>query len=254
MKRNSSNGRGLTVRRGISRAYLITLIVFLCVGSVPVIWRYYHPVVVKMNGKKTVADRLQQYGPVARERLTPYFDRAGMDYPPKHITLLGLKCEKVLRLFAGPSRERQVFVREYPILGASGRLGPKLREGDQQVPEGLYRIESLNPNSRYHLSLRVNYPNAFDKEMARRDGRTNLGSDIMIHGNTGSVGCLAMGDPVSEELFILAADVGINNIDVILSPLDLCRDKMPTDDDSLPPWTKDLYAQITREMRRLQPL
>ncbi len=253
MKRNSSNGRGSTVKRGVSRAYLISLGLFACVGSVPIVWRYYHPVVVKMSGAKTVEDRVRQYGPAARERLAPHFERAKVAYPPGYVTLVGLKHEKTLRLFAGLSRERQVFVREYPILGASGKLGPKLREGDRQVPEGLYRIESLNPNSRYHLSLRVNYPNAFDKEMARRDGRTNLGSDIMIHGNTGSIGCLAMGDPVSEELFVLADDVGIKNFDVVLSPLDLCREKMPAGLDSLPSWTKDLYAQIERELRRLRP-
>ena len=82
----------------------------------------------------------------------------------------------------------------------SGRLGPKLKEGDRQVPEGLYRVESLNPNSRYHLSLRVNYPNEQDKSYGRLDGRNNLGTDIMIHGKDCSIGCLAMGDPSCDFL------------------------------------------------------
>ena len=251
MRRNSSNGPGS--KKSISRACLISLGLLVCVGSVPIAWRYYHPVLIKMTGAKTIEDRVRQYGPAARERLAPHFDRAEVAYPPEHVTLVGLKREKVLRLYAGPSRERQAFVREYPILGASGNLGPKLREGDRQVPEGLYRIESLNPNSRFHLSLRINYPNAFDQEMGRSDGRTKLGSDIMIHGNTASIGCLAMGDPVSEELFVLAADVGIDNIEVILSPVDLLLEKMKPGLDSLTPWTRELYAQIDTELRRLPP-
>src|SRR5690606_4961 len=97
------------------------------------------------------------------------------------------------------------FVRALPVLAASGRVGPKLQYGDYQVPEGFYRIEALNPNSRFHLALRVNYPNAFDRAEAAREGRTHLGGDIMIHGSNASVGCLAMGDVVSEDLFVLAA-------------------------------------------------
>ena len=73
-----------------------------------------------------------------------------------------------------------VRLARYPIRAASGALGPKLREGDRQVPEGVYDIESLNPNSRFHVALRVGYPNAFDRQMAGREGRTALGGDIMI--------------------------------------------------------------------------
>ena len=75
-------------------------------------------------------------------------------------------------------------------------------EGDKQVPEGFYRIELLNPNSRYHLSLRVNYPNADDIERAREDRRDllNLGGDIMIHGGAESIGCIAIGNPAIEHL------------------------------------------------------
>ena len=70
----------------------------------------------------------------------------------------------------------------YPVIdgdevGAafSGTLGPKLREGDGQIPEGIYGIGYLNPNSSYYLSLKVTYPNASDRARAKKDGRTNLG-------------------------------------------------------------------------------
>jgi murein L,D-transpeptidase YafK len=67
---------------------------------------------------------------------------------------------------------------------ASGGLGPKLGAGDRQGPERIYAIESLNPNSLFHLSMRLNYPNEFDQMRAKQDGRSDLGGDIMIHGST----------------------------------------------------------------------
>jgi L,D-transpeptidase catalytic domain len=88
-----------------------------------------------------------------------------------------------------------VFIHSYSVLVASGHNGPKLREGDRQVPEGFYRITSLNPNSSYHLSIKLNYPNAFDQQHADEEGRDRLGGDIFIHGKAASIGCLAMGRP-----------------------------------------------------------
>jgi hypothetical protein len=191
----------------------------------------------------TVAERLAEFGAAARGRLRPFFETAGVPYPPSKVTLLGLKQERVLEVYAHPRRGSPRFVRSYPIRAASGSLGPKLRQGDQQVPEGLYRIELLNPNSRFHVSLRVSYPNAFDRRMALAEGRTRLGADIMIHGNSVSIGCLAMGDAAAEELFSLAADAGIHNVDVVLAPVDLRHQPAPAA-DSLPGWTATLYSEI----------
>ena len=145
------------------------------------------------------------------------------------------------------------FVRSYPILAASGRLGPKLRQGDKQVPEGLYRIESLNPNSRFHLALRVDYPNAFDRRLAARDRRTDLGGDIMIHGGAASIGCLAMGDEAAEDLFALVAEVGKENIDVVLSPVDFREQTLPATAGGLPDWMPELHSRI-RERLEVLPL
>jgi murein L,D-transpeptidase YafK len=135
--------------------------------------------------------------------------------------LAGFKREKVVHLYAAGETEAPRFVHAYPVLAASGQLGPKLAEGDRQVPEGIYRIESLNPNSRFHLSLRLDYPNQFDRARAQEEGRQELGGDIMIDGAASSIGCLAIGDPAIEELFVLVADVGRENVSVILSPVDL---------------------------------
>jgi len=124
-------------------------------------------------GKKTVADRVVEFGPAVRPRLSPHFDRAGVAYPPARVTLVGLKSEKRVDVHAAGGDGATRFIRSYPILAASGRPGPKLKRGDRQVPEGVYAIESLNPNSRFHLALRVGYPNAFDREMGALDGRTD---------------------------------------------------------------------------------
>lgn len=87
----------------------------------------------------------------------------------------------------------------YPICRWSGGLGPKLREGDRQAPEGFYAFDAsaLNPNSRWHRSFNVGFPNAYD----RAHGRT--GTFLMVHGGCGSIGCYAMTDPVIDEVWRL---------------------------------------------------
>src|SRR5687768_8530412 len=98
-----------------------------------------------MAEARTIDGVVAQYGPSARARLRPAFERAGIDYPPRRVWLLGLKEESRLELWAG-NRSR-VHVKDYPILARSGVAGPKRREGDLQIPEGLYRVSWLNPNS-----------------------------------------------------------------------------------------------------------
>jgi murein L,D-transpeptidase YafK len=89
--------------------------------------------------------------------------------------------------------------RSYPVCAFSGQLGPKLREGDGQAPEGCYFVTPgrMNPNSRFHLSFDLGFPNAYD----RHHGWT--GSHLMVHGNCVSIGCYALGDPAIEEVWTL---------------------------------------------------
>ena len=203
------------------------------------------------RSKQTVRSRLQEFGDKARGRLKPFFARAQVPYPPSRAVLVGIKGEKRLEVYAAGSKSSMRHIATYPVLAASGGAGPKLREGDRQVPEGLYQIEALNPNSSFHVSLRVNYPNAFDREQARHDRRTELGGEIMIHGSAVSIGCLAMGDPAAEELFTLAADTGLKNISVILTPVDFRLGQSVPSDANLPAWTKTLYSQIRTQLQLL---
>jgi hypothetical protein len=202
--------------------------------------------------RRAVAARVDEYGPAARARLVPWFAAAGLAYPPHSVVLAVFKQDRQLQLYAADELQAPRFIRAYPVLGASGTLGPKLAEGDRQVPEGLYRIELLNPFSRHHLSLRLDYPNEFDRARAEEDGRSDLGGDIMIHGSSGSTGCIAIGDVAVEDLFVLAADVGMENVAVLVSPVDFRVADAPAALDS-PSWVAQLYARL-REAVWLLPM
>ena len=204
---------------------------------------------------KTVDDRLAEFGAPARERWRVRFAAVGASYPPSEVAFLALKEERVLEVYAPIEGASTAWRRiaAFPIIGASGDAGPKLREGDLQVPEGIYRVESLHPNSLFHAALRLDYPNEFDRSMASRDGRTSqgapLGGDIMIHGHDHSVGCLAMGDPAIEELFTLAADAGADAVRVVIAPWDLRVRAAPdatTLHETAQPWAPELYRAISR--------
>ena len=191
-----------------------------------------------------IAARVAQYGPAARARLAPFFAAAGIAYPPERFVLVGFKLERELELFASGSEHGPSFIRSYPIQGMSGTLGPKLREGDGQVPEGIYSIVYLNPASVADVSLALSYPNDYDRARAAEDGRDGLGGDIMIHGGSMSVGCLAMGDEAAEDLFVLAADAGWERAVVMLSPVDFRTNVVPADHPARPPWVDDLYIRL----------
>jgi hypothetical protein len=196
----------------------------------------------------TVEDRLAQFGPAVRQRLQQKFAAAGVAWPPRQLAFLAFKDVRRLQVYARelPGESWQ-FVKEYRVLGASGTLGPKLLEGDRQVPEGIYKVDSLNPNSLFHLSIRINYPNSFDREVARFDGREKLGGAIMIHGSSVSEGCLAMGDPAAEDLFVLTALAGEHNVRVLISPTDF-RDPDSRIPQFVAPWLQELYSALRAEL------
>jgi murein L,D-transpeptidase YafK len=90
----------------------------------------------------------------------------------------------------------------YEICAWSGELGPKIKEGDRQSPEGFYTITPglMNPNSNYYLAFNTGFPNKFD----RAYGRT--GSDLMVHGDCSSRGCYSMTDESIAEIYALARE------------------------------------------------
>ncbi|MBV8850084.1 MAG: hypothetical protein JOZ16_10935 [Methylobacteriaceae bacterium] len=97
---------------------------------------------------------------------------------------------------------RYALLKTYPMCRWSGQLGPKVKEGDRQVPEGFYAITpgQMNPNSAYYLSFNVGYPNAYD----RAHGAT--GGAIMVHGACSSAGCFSMTDQQIAEIYAIARE------------------------------------------------
>jgi murein L,D-transpeptidase YafK len=112
------------------------------------------------------------------------------------------KEESELEIWKQDSSGRFALLKTYPICRWSGELGPKIKEGDRQAPEGFYSITpaQMNPNSSFHLSVNMGYPNAYD----RAHGRT--GAHLMIHGDCSSRGCYAMTDDQISEIYALARE------------------------------------------------
>lgn len=137
-------------------------------------------------------------------RMAERFEAAGLPYPTD-VLFRVFKTERLLEVWGlDPATGRYVLVRDYPVCAVSGHLGPKTRRGDLQVPEGFYNIDLFNPRSRFHLSMRVDYPNASDLARGRFDDR--MGGDIYLHGGCATVGCVPVTDRVIEELYLLAVD------------------------------------------------
>ncbi len=159
------------------------------------------------------------------------------------------KRERVLELWLRRPEAQFVLFKSYPICSFSGGLGPKLKEGDQQAPEGFYRVASrqLNPHSRHHLAFNLGFPNAYDRELER------TGSALMVHGGCSSVGCFAMTDPQVDEIYAVveaALHKGQAEIDVAIFPFRLTDRALAAEAHStwLPFWQNlkqgsDLFEQ-----------
>ena len=130
------------------------------------------------------------------------------------------KRERTLELWLKKPQGQFVLFKDYPICNFSGGLGPKLKEGDRQAPEGFYRVamKQLNPHSRHHLAFNLGFPNAYDRELER------TGSALMVHGGCTSVGCFAMTDAQIDEIYAVveaALHRGQAEVDVSIFPFRL---------------------------------
>lgn len=132
------------------------------------------------------------------------FKQANLSYPPNEIYIRIFKTEQTLELWVRcqNSDSLQMF-KEYKICASSGEMGPKRKQGDNQVPEGFYWVDDFNPMSNFHLSLKINYPNESDRILGVR---RNLGGNICIHGNCVTIGCIPITDDGIKELYVLAVE------------------------------------------------
>ncbi len=156
----------------------------------------------------------------------------------KALTILVFKSSKGMEVFYD-----NTLVMNVPILAASGVAGPKIKEGDCQVPEGIYKIDVFNPNSSYYLSMRISYPNETDRKRSKARGVTEVGGDIYIHGKAASIGCIAIGDDKIEDLYFLANLAGLKNTKVVIAP-SLKVDYEKITDREIKQLYKSVYAQI----------
>jgi murein L,D-transpeptidase YafK len=154
------------------------------------------------------------------DTLQKQFDAKKLSWPPKYMYVRSFKYDKQLEVWVkGDKKEQYKLFKTYKVCMQSGTLGPKRFEGDFQVPEGFYHINEFNPNSNYHLSLGLNYPNASDKILSDAE---KPGSAIYIHGNCVSTGCLAITDLPIEELYVMGSyvkDAGQEFIPVHIFPI-----------------------------------
>ena len=165
---------------------------------------------------------------------------------PGNLKIVIYKNRRTLELWS----PRPELLRTYKFTAFSGTLGPKTKQGDKQIPEGVYRTTVLNPNSRYYLSIRINYPNDNDTKRAKKKG-IHPGGDIYIHGKNKTIGCVPIGDKAIEELFYIVHQVGLGKIKVILSPGPL-SDLKEFYKKLSSPLMKQKYQRIERELKNLE--
>lgn len=206
----------------------------------------------KKHGYPTVQAALQKIEKPAHARLYAKFKETNTPYPPKKMIWVCYKAEKILDLYSQDGTGKYRKVLSYPIIGASGNAGPKLKEGDMQVPEGFYKLNGYRPHLAGYMGLDVDYPNVEDRRNARLEKRSNLGYDILIHGSRWSTGCLAMENEPIEEMFVLAHDVGFKNIELLFCPCDLTRSKADVDMSEQPSWLPALYQRLQSALLQLK--
>ncbi len=131
-----------------------------------------------------------------------------IDISLSYIYIRGFKYEKILEVWAKNKQDTAYkHIVDYDFCSFSGKLGPKRRQGDMQIPEGFYYIDRFNPYSSFHLSLGINYPNKSDRILSKH---TNLGGDIFIHGSCCTIGCIPITDDKIKELYIMAVEAKNN--------------------------------------------
>ena len=161
----------------------------------------------KQSGLQEACPRVRAARKRRHRAIKDLFAKHEIDYPPAQVLLRAFKHEDELELWVRPRGQNKfTHLKTYPICCKSGKLGPKRKLNDSQVPEGFYHIIKFEPWSTYLLSMQINYPNKSDKIR----GHPRIpGKDIFIHGSCVSIGCIPIEDANIEELYVIALDTAI---------------------------------------------
>lgn len=155
-----------------------------------------------MEADPQAKTRLEQARENVASTLSALLSQHGLSGQSVELYLRAFKAEEELEIWSkNPEKEKWTLIKIYSFCKNSGRLGPKRKEGDLQIPEGVYYINRFNPNSKFHLSLGLNYPNASDRKLGDPQAP---GGDIFIHGGCQTVGCIPITDAGIEEVYVLA--------------------------------------------------
>jgi murein L,D-transpeptidase YafK len=195
------------------------------------------------------------------DTLKKQFAARNLKWPAKYIYVRSFKYDSELEVWVKNTEEEEYkLFKTYKVCALAGTLGPKRIEGDYQVPEGFYYINEFKPNSSYHLSLGLNYPNAADRILA---DSSQPGGDIYIHGSCVTTGCIPITNPQIEELYILTSHArgqGEDFIPVHIYPVRFTNpksmaylDKLMKDDPDLKSFEKSIkqvydYFEVTRQL------
>jgi murein L,D-transpeptidase YafK len=148
----------------------------------------------------TGSGSMRAYFPIPPETLALMHEKGTTQNAP--VLIRTYKKEAELEIWKMRADGQYTHLKTFPMCRWSGQLGPKVREGDRQVPEGFYTITpgQMNPNSAYYLSFNVGYPNAYDRAWG------HTGGSIMVHGVCSSAGCFSMTDQQISEIYALARE------------------------------------------------
>jgi murein L,D-transpeptidase YafK len=137
-----------------------------------------------------------------------YFKEKNLDFSGFQLFIRVFKKEQKLEVWIREKdNNTHALLHTYDFCSSSGTLGPKRKEGDLQIPEGVYEINHFNPLSNFYLSLGINYPNASDKILS---DASHPGGSIYIHGDCVTIGCIPITDDKIKELYVLAVEARNN--------------------------------------------
>ena len=172
-----------------------------------------------VNAQNSFVDYQKSFGKVAdvfsrrEDTLKKQFAAQKLSWPAKFMYIRTFKYDSELEVWVKSSlKDTFQLFKTYKVCAVAGTLGPKRIQGDYQVPEGFYYINIFNPNSSYHLSLGLNYPNSSDLILA---DSSQPGGDIYIHGSCVTEGCIPITNPQIEDLYILTTHARNNGQDFI---------------------------------------
>ena len=236
------------------RHIVLTAILFI---SVPVAIYAQNSFIDYQKSQGKVADVFRR----KEDTLKKQFAAKQLQWPAKFVYIRSFKYDSELEVWVKSRvQDEYKLFKTYKVCALAGTLGPKRIEGDYQVPEGFYYINEFQPNSQYHLSLGLNYPNASDKILA---DSLAPGGNIFIHGSCVTQGCIPITNPQIEELYILTSHARNNGQDFIpvhIFPVKFNNpksvaylDKLMKDDADLKAFEKTMkqaydYFQTTKQL------